>query len=141
MNTHDPDHTVIRLEHVSRRYGAKLALDDVSISVPPGLVLGLVGANGAGKTPLIKHVLGLLRAQRGGVRVFVAKITVAFGALGLAWRSGQITWRFAAGLIGGWAALTSAMIWLLPTWQKGGLWHAAALAILVPLALALNRHR
>lgn len=46
------------------------ALEDVSLTVPRGVVFGLVGANGAGKTTLIKHVLGLLRAQAGKVRVF-----------------------------------------------------------------------
>ena len=61
---------VVRIEGVSRRFGAKLALDDVSLSLPPGTVLGLVGENGAGKTTLIKHVLGLLRAETGSVRVF-----------------------------------------------------------------------
>ncbi|MCL4177139.1 MAG: ABC transporter ATP-binding protein [Verrucomicrobia bacterium] len=61
---------VITLEHVSRRYGAKVALGDVTLSIPRGGVLGLVGANGAGKTTLIKHILGLLRAQEGRVRIF-----------------------------------------------------------------------
>lgn len=61
---------VIELRNVSRRYGTKLALNDVSLSIPRGGVLGIVGANGAGKTTLIRHVLGLLRAQQGTVRVF-----------------------------------------------------------------------
>lgn len=61
---------IIQIEGVSRQYGTKLALDNVSLEVQRGTVLGLVGANGAGKTTLIKHVLGLLRAQRGRVRVF-----------------------------------------------------------------------
>ncbi len=55
---------------VSRRFGDMLALDNVSLAVPPGVVFGLVGENGAGKTTLLKHVLGLLRAQAGAVRVF-----------------------------------------------------------------------
>ena len=62
--------TLVAIENLSRRYGEKLALDDVSLSVPAGIVLGLVGENGAGKTTLIKHVLGLLKAQSGSVRVF-----------------------------------------------------------------------
>ncbi|HEY2584782.1 MAG TPA: ABC transporter ATP-binding protein [Tepidisphaeraceae bacterium] len=60
----------VEFRHVSRRFGGKLALDDVSLSVPAGTVLGLVGENGAGKTTLIRHVLGLLKAEAGSVRVF-----------------------------------------------------------------------
>src|SRR5262249_59375868 len=62
--------TVVSVTGVTRRFGAKTALDDVTLTVPRGTVYGLVGANGAGKTTLIKHVLGLLRAERGSVRVF-----------------------------------------------------------------------
>jgi ABC-2 type transport system ATP-binding protein len=61
---------VIEVTALTRRFGAKTALDDVSITVPRGIVFGLVGANGAGKTTLIKHVLGLFKAQSGSVRVF-----------------------------------------------------------------------
>ncbi len=64
-----PDPT-IAISSLTRRFGTTTALEDVSLSVPPGKVYGLVGENGAGKTTLIKHVLGLLRAQRGSVRVF-----------------------------------------------------------------------
>lgn len=69
MNAED-NNLIVKLEHVTRRYGGKLALDNVTLEVPRGGVLGLVGANGAGKTTLIRHVLGLLRAQTGAVRVF-----------------------------------------------------------------------
>jgi ABC-2 type transport system ATP-binding protein len=61
---------VVRVRGLTRRFGAKVALDNVSLTVPRGGVFGLVGANGAGKTTLIKHVLGLLRAEAGAVRVF-----------------------------------------------------------------------
>ena len=61
---------VVDVAHLVRRFGAKTALDSVSLSLPRGAVYGLVGANGAGKTTLIKHVLGLLRAESGTVRVF-----------------------------------------------------------------------
>src|SRR5580700_1406499 len=62
--------TVVQIDGLSRRFGAKLALDNLSLRVPRGAVFGVVGANGAGKTTLIKHMLGLLRAQAGSVRVF-----------------------------------------------------------------------
>jgi ABC-2 type transport system ATP-binding protein len=67
---HNSFDNVIEIRGVTRRFGAKRALDDVSLVVPRGLVFGLVGANGAGKTTLIRHVLGLLQAQTGSVRVF-----------------------------------------------------------------------
>ena len=61
---------VVEINGLSRNYARKAALADVSLSVPRGVVFGLVGENGAGKTTLIKHVLGLLKAQSGTVRVF-----------------------------------------------------------------------
>jgi ABC-2 type transport system ATP-binding protein len=61
---------IIELSQLTRRFGAKIALDAVSLSLPRGAVYGLVGANGAGKTTLILHVLGLLKAESGSVRVF-----------------------------------------------------------------------
>ncbi len=61
---------VIQVSALTRRFGAKKALSEVSLSVSRGVVHGLVGVNGAGKTTLIKHLLGLLQAQSGSVRVF-----------------------------------------------------------------------
>ncbi len=61
---------VIRVTGLSRRFGATTALDSIDLSLPGGAVYGLVGVNGAGKTTLIRHLLGLLRAERGSVRVF-----------------------------------------------------------------------
>jgi ABC-2 type transport system ATP-binding protein len=61
--------SAITVSDLTRRYGAKTALNGVGVSVARGTVHGLVGANGAGKTTLIKHVMGLLRAESGSVRV------------------------------------------------------------------------
>jgi len=61
---------VIELSQLTRSFGAKAALCDVTLALPRGGVYGLVGANGAGKTTLIKHVMGLLKPQSGTVRVF-----------------------------------------------------------------------
>jgi ABC-2 type transport system ATP-binding protein len=60
---------VVAITDLSRRFGSKAALDNVSLYVPRGGVFGLVGENGAGKTTLIKHILGLLRAETGSVSV------------------------------------------------------------------------
>src|SRR6059036_2020384 len=67
MNRPDPP---IIVENLVRRFGRKVALDQVTLSVPRGCVFGLVGENGAGKTTLIKHLLGLLKPDSGSVRVF-----------------------------------------------------------------------
>ncbi len=61
---------IVDIRRVSRTFGDKPALDDVSLVVPQGGVFGLIGGNGAGKTTLIKHVLGMLKAQQGSVRIF-----------------------------------------------------------------------
>jgi ABC-2 type transport system ATP-binding protein len=62
--------SIITVSELTCRFGTKAALASLTLSVPRGAVYGLVGENGAGKTTLIKHILGLLRAQRGTVRVF-----------------------------------------------------------------------
>ena len=67
-NSEPADDAVVSVANLSRQFGAKRALDNVTLSIPAGTVLGLVGENGAGKTTLIRHVLGLLRAEGGTVR-------------------------------------------------------------------------
>src|ERR1700739_137150 len=62
--------SIVEIKSLTRRFGARTALDDVTLTIPRGIVFGLVGANGAGKTTLIKHILGLLNAEAGSVRVF-----------------------------------------------------------------------
>jgi ABC transporter len=66
----DMSDPVVEVKGLTRHFGAKAALDKISITIPRGIVFGLVGANGAGKTTLIKHILGLLKAEVGSVRVF-----------------------------------------------------------------------
>jgi ABC-2 type transport system ATP-binding protein len=61
---------VVSVAHLSRQFGDKKALNDVSLDVARGCVFGLVGENGAGKSTLIKHLLGFWRAQAGTVRLF-----------------------------------------------------------------------
>ena len=64
------DSGVVRLDHVSVSYRDLVALEDVSFSISAGDFLAVVGPNGSGKTTLLKVVLGLVRPERGAVRVF-----------------------------------------------------------------------
>ena len=53
---------MIELKHVSKSYGGKQALDDVSLTLPQGEIVGLFGENGAGKTTLIREIAAELGA-------------------------------------------------------------------------------
>jgi len=59
----------IEVEHLSKRFGATLALDDVSLEVDSGRVLALLGPNGAGKTTLVRVLTTLLQPDSGRARV------------------------------------------------------------------------
>jgi len=60
---------MIEYEGVSRSYGAKVAVDGLTLSVPRGELFAFLGPNGAGKTTSIKLLVGLLRPGAGTVRV------------------------------------------------------------------------
>ena len=55
------------IDSITKRFGPILALDDVSFSVEPGRIFGLLGANGAGKTTSMRIILDILRADHGRV--------------------------------------------------------------------------
>lgn len=61
---------VVRIEHATRTFGAVRAVDDLSLSLSEGEVMGFLGTNGAGKTTTIKMLLGLARPTSGVVSVF-----------------------------------------------------------------------
>ena len=60
---------VIELEGVSKAYGDKLLLDDVSFRIPPGSIVGVVGPNGAGKTTLLQLITGQMQPDAGQIRI------------------------------------------------------------------------
>ena len=67
----DQDHRAPALETqgLTKRFGERTAVDDVSLVVPRGVAYGFLGHNGAGKTTLIRMLLGLTRASAGSARV------------------------------------------------------------------------
>jgi sulfate-transporting ATPase len=60
---------VIEFKGVSKGFGDRLLLDDVSFIVPPGAIVGIIGPNGAGKSTLFKMILGKEQPDRGEVVV------------------------------------------------------------------------
>jgi ABC-2 type transport system ATP-binding protein len=62
---------VIEFQHVSKSYnkGKVKAVDDLTLTVPPGEIFGFLGPNGAGKTTTIKMIVGLLRPDGGSVKI------------------------------------------------------------------------
>ena len=69
MKTGAPAGSAVEFRNVTRAFGEKLALDDVSFQIPAGSVCALLGPNGAGKTTTIRILLGLARADAGDVRI------------------------------------------------------------------------
>jgi ABC-2 type transport system ATP-binding protein len=59
---------MIEFDNVTRTYASKVAVEGLSLRVPPGEVFALLGPNGAGKTTTIKMLTGLLRPSSGAVR-------------------------------------------------------------------------
>jgi ABC-2 type transport system ATP-binding protein len=60
---------VIEVEHLTKRFGKVLAVDDVSFSIQPGTITGFLGPNGAGKTTTLRMIVDLVRPTRGSTRV------------------------------------------------------------------------
>src|SRR5216117_1072154 len=59
--------SVIELKSVSKGYGERLLIDDLSFSVPPGAIVGIIGPNGAGKSTLFRMITGKKKADKGKI--------------------------------------------------------------------------
>ena len=60
---------MLRIEHLSKSFGEKKAVDDLSLHINPGEIYGFIGHNGAGKTTTIKSVCGILKFDRGEIYI------------------------------------------------------------------------
>src|SRR5206468_5685205 len=67
---------VLRAEHVAKRYGAVIALRDVTMYLKQGEVLGLIGDNGAGKSTLVKILTGYIKPDHGWIFVNGEQVTI-----------------------------------------------------------------
>jgi len=74
----------LSIHNVTKRFGGKMAVDDVSFTVNPGEIIGFLGPNGAGKTTTLRMALGLIKPDEGHVKLFggVPGDESAFGRIG-----------------------------------------------------------
>jgi len=60
---------MLRIEHLTKKYGDKKAVDDLSLHIQKGEIYGFIGHNGAGKTTTIKSCCGILNLDEGEIYV------------------------------------------------------------------------
>ena len=60
---------MLKIEHLTKTYGEKKAVDDLSLHIAPGEIYGFIGHNGAGKTTTLKSIAGILRFDEGEITI------------------------------------------------------------------------
>ncbi len=60
---------MLRIEHLTKNYGEKKGVDDLSLHILPGEIYGFIGHNGAGKTTTLKSVAGILQFEEGEIYI------------------------------------------------------------------------
>ena len=61
--------TMLNIEHLTKAYGEKKAVDNLSLHIAPGEIYGFIGHNGAGKTTTLKSVVGILQFDAGEITI------------------------------------------------------------------------
>ena len=60
---------MLDIQHLTKTYGAKKAVDDLTLHIAPGEIYGFIGHNGAGKTTTLKSVVGILQFDQGEITI------------------------------------------------------------------------
>ena len=60
---------MLKIEHLTKVYGGKKAVDNLSLHIQPGEIYGFIGHNGAGKTTTLKSVVGILQFDEGEITI------------------------------------------------------------------------
>ena len=61
---------IIEIKNLKKKYDEKFELGKIDISIPKGVIVGLIGENGAGKTTLIKSILNIIKIDSGEIKIF-----------------------------------------------------------------------
>ena len=65
----EEDSDMLRIDHLTKTYGEKKAVDDLSLHIAPGEIYGFIGHNGAGKTTTLKSIAAILQFDAGDIRI------------------------------------------------------------------------
>ena len=65
---------MLKIEHLTKTYGEKKAVDDLRLHIAPGEIYGFIGHNGAGKTTTLKSIAGILRFDEGEITIDGASV-------------------------------------------------------------------
>ena len=98
---------LLEMSGITKRFGATLALDDVSLRVEPGSALALIGENGAGKSTLMKVLSGALQPDSG--RMWLGDMPYAPGDCRAARRAGGKVRSIHSSVAMGWTPSTVAI--------------------------------
>ncbi len=75
QTSHTCTEPILTIQHYQKRYGNKVAVQDLSLTVEPGDIYGFIGHNGAGKTTLIRSIVGVHGFDAGSIRICGIDIT------------------------------------------------------------------
>ena len=92
MTTEKPP--IIEVRHLTVSYGTRPALLDVSVSIEPDQLVGVIGPNGSGKSTLIKVILGFIRPDVGEVFIDGQDVQNAKGRVAYVPQRGAVDWDF-----------------------------------------------
>lgn len=106
---------VLQLSHISKRFGALLANDDISLTLGAGEVLALLGENGAGKSTLVSILFGHYTADAGSITVFGQPLSPGDPKAALAAGIGMVHQHFT--LADNLSVLDNVMLGSEPLWQ------------------------
>lgn len=84
----------IEVRHLTVSYGERPALLDVSVTIEPDQLVGVIGPNGSGKSTLIKAILGFVRPDVGEVRIAGQNVDRAKGLVAYVPQRGAVDWDF-----------------------------------------------
>lgn len=70
----EEENIMLKIEHLTKSYGEKKAVDDLSLHIAPGEIYGFIGHNGAGKTTTLKSVVGIQQFDQG--EIFVGGVSM-----------------------------------------------------------------